>query len=955
MNSQIETVNRKVLQEESIAICSQFGCNYIKKIKPLKFKIFGFRKYPKCSNHHIPLVFIDEFVGKFITGVNACLFDISSLPPKQLLDQIKHSSPEEMSLFVNAWMYSSPIGRGAEIVSKYFDGLSRGYIKALSRKQRSALNSESTKKNHYKTLRQGLKKLVDDYTLFLRELRDKSGAFYEPEKLIQFSRTVQNIIENWMKNQLNTIQTQTNKKNKESDDVNDLIALKEKYDKILNARTSTLLLGIPLDKKSKKISAFELFSAYNEFFHANLSKEVKKEDVEHLLEEFNYNYKENRLVHNGSFENLIEQNNELRIKHIIKDQLELLFDSISIKLNLKNTIITRSLKILDEFIIRFHTKKVKISEKTDLKAVSAAIIYAVLVSNEKMPKINISDISKLPNYTISKYYGRYFKELYMNKQFNFPPYYNFQRIRDLISFDIFEKIILDKSGSKISNYALDLQKNCDKLRRLLSKEDLLLIQELYKNHFDKSVKYFSELAETIKYLYTISIMYKKIRTNLIIKPLAKYLFNKEITMFQGFKTFYNSIIEIFDFLYKKFPDILPKRSKTDNHNEKLYSSLIGSRIKLYLIKNLYNGKFFKSGKGECPECKKEGYKINTNISRLKALEFHHTTDEKEHKYSATVLYELFNENRDNPLFLENLIKSMELKKITLICANHHDIVSSKYYNFFRHLISWKDLPNYFPDKIQSLSPELIHALIKISINAYPITKNLNSKQKAYIKLSIISLLKRKYIIETLYGESCQICGEFNTIEHLVSFHFNHIDETKKTLVASNLFKSEEITCSEIVSKLDQERGGYLCNNCHTVFHRSSYYDLLEHVYIDENVMEKVSKDHIHVKQNFKLVYSSELIKDPFKLSKRLSGNFEKCLIAIDKLSKTGGIITNRILANALGVKSPKIVAQFFDRNEYLKQFIRISREDRITEYELTKKGFKALSLMNYFKKYYSSR
>ncbi len=494
MNSQIETVNRKVLQEERIAICSQFGCNYIKKVKPLKFKIFGFRKYPKCSNHHIPLVFIDEFVGKFITGVNACLFDISSLPPKQLIDLIKQSSPEEMNLFINAWMYSSPIGRGAEIVSKYFDGLSRGYIKALSRKQRTALHSESTKKNRYKILRQGLKKLVDDYTLFLKELRDKSGALYEPEKLIQFSRTVQYIIENWMKNKLITIQTQANKKNKELDDVNDLKALKEKYEKILNARTSTLLLGIPLDKKSKKISAFELFSAYNEFFHANLCKEVKKEDVEHLLEEFEEfkcNYKENRLVYNGSFENLIEQNNmreknhyiknrsddinkfnqnELRIKHIIKNQLELLFDSINIKPNLKNTIITRSLKILDEFIIRFHTKKVKISEKTDFKAVSAAIIYAVLVSNEKTPKINISDISKLPNYTISKYYGRYFKELYMNKQFNFPPYYNFQRIRDLISFDIFEKIILDKSGSKISNYALDLQKNCDKLRRLYLKK-----------------------------------------------------------------------------------------------------------------------------------------------------------------------------------------------------------------------------------------------------------------------------------------------------------------------------------------------------------------------------------------------------------------------------------------------------------------------------------------------------
>jgi len=76
-----EIVCRRELKEERIAICTHFGCTLIKKIKPLKFGFLGFNKYPKCSKHKVPLVFIDEFVGTFIEAVNACLFDVSSFPP----------------------------------------------------------------------------------------------------------------------------------------------------------------------------------------------------------------------------------------------------------------------------------------------------------------------------------------------------------------------------------------------------------------------------------------------------------------------------------------------------------------------------------------------------------------------------------------------------------------------------------------------------------------------------------------------------------------------------------------------------------------------------------------------------------------------------------------------------------------------------------------------------------
>lgn len=72
----IDSVNKKELREERIAICPQFGCNTIKKIKPLKFRFLGFNRYPKCSKHKIHLVFVDEFIGTFVESVSACTFDI---------------------------------------------------------------------------------------------------------------------------------------------------------------------------------------------------------------------------------------------------------------------------------------------------------------------------------------------------------------------------------------------------------------------------------------------------------------------------------------------------------------------------------------------------------------------------------------------------------------------------------------------------------------------------------------------------------------------------------------------------------------------------------------------------------------------------------------------------------------------------------------------------------------
>lgn len=130
------------MKEDRIAICPHFGCSHVAKVKPLKFGIFGFRKYPRCSRHKTPLVFIEEFVGNFLHAVNACLFDMQHCIPEDLMNLIKTRPQEERKTFLNGWLYCMSLGRGARIVPNYLNGLSRAYMKLLSKKQRKALEGE---------------------------------------------------------------------------------------------------------------------------------------------------------------------------------------------------------------------------------------------------------------------------------------------------------------------------------------------------------------------------------------------------------------------------------------------------------------------------------------------------------------------------------------------------------------------------------------------------------------------------------------------------------------------------------------------------------------------------------------------------------------------------------------------------------------------------------------------
>lgn len=294
--------NRITVKELRIAICPHFGCSYLKKVKPLKFGILGLNKYPKCSIHGLSLVFIDEFISKFITAVNACLYDKEGLPPAKLRSVIKTVSPDDLKSFINGWMHCNPIGRGAQLVSQYLDGLSKGYIKLLNRKQKKSLqNKTDNKKNRYNMLRKGLNKISIEYANLLKDLRTKSNNFYDLKEIRPLSDITCNFLKAWLKDQLEEINNLKNLMTKESLKRNESLPLvKQHYDMILQSGTCLAMMGKHPNIVNKGFSAFELFSAYYEFLGLGLCIETTNTDIQELFEnkqESSYLFKANSYIH----------------------------------------------------------------------------------------------------------------------------------------------------------------------------------------------------------------------------------------------------------------------------------------------------------------------------------------------------------------------------------------------------------------------------------------------------------------------------------------------------------------------------------------------------------------------------------------------------------------------------------------------------------------------------------
>ena len=341
-------VSRKTVGEDRVAICPNFGCEFMTRVKPLKFRFFGFGKYPKCKKHHIPLVYVDERIGDFVDAVLACLFDKAGLPPHELLEYVKSRFPQEFESFVKGWVYCITVGRGAPIVSRYMDSISNTYLKQLTRKQIKSLKKDNYSKSNLvnKTIKNGMNEITIQYTRILKHLRAHSEILVEPQKLQSLSKSLKNYLKDWQKDILNH-----NKILKISENKCTLKEIKSNYDQILNVGTCRCLLGLnPENKEIKKmgLTAFDRYSAYHEFYTEGLTMKFTKFDIkrqEKRSEEIGVLYKEKQKPNKKKIYNYSENDNleskliKSLINLIYKYELEIVeFEKSSLnKLNLNIT------------------------------------------------------------------------------------------------------------------------------------------------------------------------------------------------------------------------------------------------------------------------------------------------------------------------------------------------------------------------------------------------------------------------------------------------------------------------------------------------------------------------------------------------------------------------------------------------------------------------------------------
>jgi hypothetical protein len=330
----IQEAKRMTIKELRIAICPHFGCSYLKKLKPLKFGILGFSKYPKCSKHGIPFVFIDEFVGNFIKAVIACLYDKGGLPPEKLTSVIKVVSPEDLKSFIYGWMHCNPIRRGSQLIPQYLELLSKAYIKLLSRKQKKSLES---KNNRYNVLRNGLNHISIEYANFLKEFRTKSNTFSDLNELHSFSATSLELLKAWLKDQIEYIKNPKFTTIVKPVKLNETLPLvKQHYNLILQCGTCLILMGKEPKIINKRIPAYELFSAYFEFLDAGLCNEITYRDIQNYFEnqqESSNFYEENSLIQkeNGNLSPIMfdSVNNKSEKKYTAKDFMDDIMEELN--------------------------------------------------------------------------------------------------------------------------------------------------------------------------------------------------------------------------------------------------------------------------------------------------------------------------------------------------------------------------------------------------------------------------------------------------------------------------------------------------------------------------------------------------------------------------------------------------------------------------------------------------
>ncbi len=248
----------------------------------------------------------------------------------------------------------------------------------------------------------------------------------------------------------------------------------------------------------------------------------------------------------------------------------------------------------------------------------------------------------------------------------------------------------------------------------------------------------------------------------------------------------------------------------------IYGEIIKYKKKLRLLFEMQNGRF----KGKCSTSN-----CSTDFLHLPAFDFHHPSEKnyswiKLLKKKYQTLKDLLEEDGVFPL-----CKNCHAPKQQSILLDYKNLILSQY--LFRNKSG------------KQKNTKEISNMIDEAILNYPNLKDKLEKDSQYIghvKYMIKSWIRKRAIVEQLYGGKCINCGETN----LSSLTFHHMNPEKKKDISSEAFRKFSI--KQLANKMIQEECICLCANCHTMSEATIFREHSEEIFVD------MEKKEIYVKR-----------------------------------------------------------------------------------------------------------
>jgi len=227
--------------------------------------------------------------------------------------------------------------------------------------------------------------------------------------------------------------------------------------------------------------------------------------------------------------------------------------------------------------------------------------------------------------------------------------------------------------------------------------------------------------------------------------------------------------------------------------------------KYHAVNKIYNGNL----DGKCQRC-------NTGTEKLPSLEFHHPNPELKIKNLRM---------RDN---WKKNIAILEKEKATVLCKNCHSIESSNVYNTHQALIN-KEVNGDISKKIKYVRESIL---------------NPNNLKR------VVQLVKKREVINELYGGICVGCRNTSAQVNLPAIQFHHRDG-KNDIKGSETFKKiKNYEYNHMKEWLKEEDCVALCGNCHKMVH-SNHFEINHEIIIGKEHSEAIEQFYNEIRRNLK--------------------------------------------------------------------------------------------------------